>query len=73
MRGGAVCLPSKRFVGRGCQTRPALTCHKYSVYGLQQADAAPIKANSGSNAAPGAYLMLTFQKDYLDCAADIFC
>lgn len=70
MRSGAVCLPSKRFVGRGCQTRPALA---YSVYGLQQADAAPIKANSGSNAAPGAYLMLTFQKDYLDCAADIFC
>lgn len=30
MRGGAVCLPSKRFVGRGCQTRPALACHKYT-------------------------------------------
>lgn len=30
MRGGAVCLPSKRFVGRGCQTRPALACHKYA-------------------------------------------
>ena len=30
MRSGAVCLPSKRFVGRGCQTRPALTCHKYT-------------------------------------------
>lgn len=70
MRGGAVCLPSKRFVGRGCQTRPTLA---YSVYGLQQADATPIIASSGSNAAPGAYLMLTFQKDYLDCAADIFC
>lgn len=52
---GAVCLPSKRFVGRGCQTRPALACHKYSVYGLQQAAAAPIKANSGSNAVPGAF------------------
>lgn len=30
MRGGAVCLPSKRFVSRGCQTRPALACHKYA-------------------------------------------
>ena len=30
MRSGAVCLPSKRFVGRGCQTRPALACHKYA-------------------------------------------
>ena len=30
MRGGAVCLPSKRFVGRGCQIRPALACHKYA-------------------------------------------
>lgn len=30
MRGGAVCLPSKRFVGRGCQSRPALACHKYA-------------------------------------------
>lgn len=30
MRGGAVCLPSKRFVGRGCQTKPALACHKYT-------------------------------------------
>lgn len=30
MRGGAVCLPSKRFVGQGCQTRPALACHKYA-------------------------------------------
>jgi hypothetical protein len=36
----------------GCQTWPALA---YSVYGLQQADAAPIKANSGSNADPGAF------------------
>ena len=44
--------PQSVFVGRGCQTRPALA---YSVYGLQQADAAPIKANSGSNAAPGAF------------------
>ena len=23
-------MPSKRFVGRGCQTRPALACHKYT-------------------------------------------
>ena len=23
-------MPSKRFVGRGCQTRPALACHKYA-------------------------------------------
>lgn len=30
MRSGAVCFPSKRFVGRGCQTRPALACHKYA-------------------------------------------
>lgn len=30
MRSRAVCLPSKRFVGRGCQTRPALACHKYA-------------------------------------------
>ena len=30
MRSEAVCLPSKRFVGRGCQTRPALACHKYT-------------------------------------------
>ena len=30
MRSEAVCLPSKRFVGRGCQTRPALACHKYA-------------------------------------------
>lgn len=30
MRSGAVCLPSKRFVSRGCQTRPALACHKYA-------------------------------------------
>lgn len=30
IRSGAVCLPSKRFVGRGCQTRPALACHKYT-------------------------------------------
>ena len=33
--------------------RPTLCAHL--VYGLQQADAAPIKANSGSNAAPGAF------------------
>lgn len=43
------------------------------VYGLQQADAPPIIASSGSNTAPGAYLMSTYQKDYLDCAADTFC
>lgn len=24
-------MPSKRFVGRGCQTRPALACHKYDM------------------------------------------
>ena len=24
-------MPSKRFVGRGCQTRPALACHKYTL------------------------------------------
>lgn len=30
MRSEAVCLPSKRFVGRDCQTRPALACHKYA-------------------------------------------
>ena len=23
-------MPTKRFVGRGCQTRPALACHKYA-------------------------------------------
>ena len=23
-------MPSKRFVGRGCQSRPALACHKYT-------------------------------------------
>jgi hypothetical protein len=40
------------------------------VYGLQQADAPQIIANSGSNTAPGAYLMSPFKKDYLDCAAD---
>lgn len=48
--------------------RPTLCAHL--VYGLQQADAIPIIANSGSNTAPGAYLMSPFKKDYLDCAAD---
>lgn len=48
--------------------RPTLCAHL--VYGLQQADATPIIANSGSNTAPGAYLMSPFKKDYLDCAAD---
>ena len=43
------------------------------VYGLQQADATQIIASSGSNAAPGAYLMSPFKKDYLECAADTFC
>ena len=41
-----------------------------TLYGLQQADATPIIANSGSNTAPGAYLMSPFKKDYLDCATD---
>ena len=48
--------------------RPTLCAHL--VYGLQQADATPIIASSGSNTAPGAYLMSPFKKDYLDCAAD---
>lgn len=48
--------------------RPTLCAHL--VYGLQQADATPIIANSGSNTAPGTYLMSPFKKDYLDCAAD---
>lgn len=48
--------------------RPTLCAHL--VYGLQQADATPIIANSGSNTAPGAYLMSPLKKDYLDCAAD---
>jgi len=32
------------------------------VYGLQQADAHPIIASSGSNAAPGAYLMINEER-----------
>lgn len=48
--------------------RPTLCAHL--VYGLQHADATPIIASSGSSTAPGAYLMSTYQKDYLDCAAD---
>lgn len=32
------------------------------VYGLQQADAPPIIASSGSNAAPGAYLMINEER-----------
>ena len=40
---------------------------------LHHRHAAPIKANSGSNAAPGVFLMSTFQSDYWDCAADTFC
>ena len=48
--------------------RPTLCAHL--VYGLQHADATPIIASSGSNTAPGAYLMSPFKKDYLDCATD---
>lgn len=40
--------------------RPTLCAHL--VYGLQQADATPIIASSGSNTAPGAYLMSPFKK-----------